>query len=91
MDGVGAEGRKKPKKRVAGKSKKKSLRRPSSLGFIEGSIKRLEEKLKSDAVKGSFSDYFKLLQIRDDMTKEEPKEIRVTWVEPSEKVPATET
>ncbi len=90
MDGVGAEGSQKPKKRVTSKSKTKSAERPSSLGFVEGSIKRLEEKLEKEEFKASFSDYFKLLQIRDDMTKEEPKEIKVTWVEPTEKEPATE-
>ena len=90
MDGVGAEGNKRPKKRVTAGSKRKSSRKPTSLGFIEGSIKRLEEKLKKEEIKASFSDYLKLLQIRDDMTKEEPKEIKVTWVEPTEKEPATE-
>ena len=90
MDGVGAEGSQKPKKRVTSKSKTKSAETPSSLSFIEEAIRRLEEKLQSEEIKASFSDYFKLLQIRDDMTKEEPKEIEVTWVEPSEKEPATE-
>lgn len=90
MDGVGAEGSQKPKKRVTSKSKTNSAERPSRLCFVEGSIKRLEEKLKKEEIKASFSDYFKLLQIRDDMAKEEPKEIKVTWVEPTEKEPATE-
>jgi len=90
MDGVGEENSKKPRKRVAVK-RKTSSRVKSTLGFIDAAIKRLEEELKSQAIKASFGDYFKLLQIRDGLVKEEPKEIKVTWVEPSEKEPATET
>jgi hypothetical protein len=90
MDGVGEDNSKKPTKRV-GVKRKTSSPIQSSLGFIEDSIKRIEEKLRSQAIKASYNDYFKLLQLRDGLVKEELKEIKVTWVEPSEKEPATET
>lgn len=90
MDGVGAEGSQNPEIEVAGKHKTSKPRRSSALCFIERTILRIQRKLDTDEVKGSMTDYLKLLQIRDDMTKEEPKEIKVTWVEPTEKEPATE-
>jgi hypothetical protein len=91
MNGVGAEGGQKPEKEVAGKNKTSRLRRSSALCFIDRTIQRVQKKLDTDEAKGSMTDYLKLLQIRDDMTKEEPKEIKVTWVEPTEKESATET
>ena len=66
-------------------------RRPRKLGAIETMIKGFESTLKEKGAKLTVSEYIRLLQIRNEMKAEEPKEIKVTWVEPSEKESVTET
>jgi hypothetical protein len=44
--------------------------------------KKVEEKLELDAVKGTLADYVRLLQLEKELDEEEPREIKVQWVEP---------
>jgi hypothetical protein len=50
-------------------------------------IEGIEKRLKSKDFKPTLGDYLKLLQIEKEFEEETPKEIRVTWVEPSETSP----
>lgn len=44
----------------------------------------MAEKLKSDDVKATLGDYIKLVQLQKELGEDEqPREIRVTWIEPS--------
>jgi hypothetical protein len=45
----------------------------------------VEEKMKTDAGKTTMGDYIRLVQLHKELDEEEPKEIRVTWVEPETK------
>jgi hypothetical protein len=77
------------------KGKKRPMKRPvgrrSGSGVVDKVIERFEKKLDSEEVKVSVGDYIRLVQLREEMKEEEPKEVRATWVEPSEQEPATET
>ena len=48
-------------------------------------IRKVESKLEDREFKASVSDFVRLLQLRKEIEEERPKEITVTWVEPSEK------
>ncbi len=50
--------------------------------LLASAIKMLEEKLKADDFKPSIADYLKLVQLEQELDREEAKEIKVTWVEP---------
>jgi hypothetical protein len=48
-------------------------------------IKKMEENLKAADFKASLADYLKLVQIEKEVGgDDEPKEIKVTWVQPDE-------
>jgi hypothetical protein len=47
--------------------------------------KRVEERLTHDVEKASLGDYIRLVQLEKELKESEPKEIKVTWVDPPEK------
>ena len=49
---------------------------------LEKVIQNMELKLKAEEFKPSLADYLKLVAMEKEIGEEEPKEIRVTWVEP---------
>mgnify|MGYP006875922276 CR=1 FL=1 len=78
-------------KTARGGARKKRTRRKSKAKMISHVIERIEEKLESDEVKASVGDYIRLLQLERELEeKEQPKEIRVSWVERDEKDCASE-
>ena len=48
-------------------------------------LQKVERKLSKDGVKATLGDYIRLVQLEKELAEEEPKEIRVTWVEPEKK------
>ena len=52
--------------------------------FLNTAITDIEGKLKKKELKPTMGDYLKLLQMEQDIEHEVPKEIRVTWIEPTE-------
>jgi hypothetical protein len=52
--------------------------------LLDKAIQRMEEKLGSTDVKATFGDFIKLLQLQKEMQIDQPREIKVTWIEPSE-------
>ena len=50
---------------------------------LSQAIENLSDRVKSKTFKLTLSDYLKLLQLEKEMEEVEPKEIRVTWVEPA--------
>jgi len=58
-------------------------------GVLAKIIANMEVKLKTEEFKPSLADYLKLVQLEKDLEDGEPKEIKVTWVEPVK--PSTET
>ena len=53
--------------------------------MVESIRKRVEKKLSSDEVKASLADYIRLVQLEKELEEEEPREIKVTWMDPEEK------
>ena len=58
--------------------------------LLEKAIQSIEEKLGSSDVKATFSDFIRLLQLQKEMQIDQPREIKVTWIEPSETESASE-
>jgi hypothetical protein len=69
----------------------KERRQPAKRGAIETLIQQFEEKLGNKSVNLTVGEYIRLKQLRKELDTNEPKEIRVTWVEPNEKESVTET
>ncbi|MBZ5590651.1 MAG: hypothetical protein LAP39_00330 [Acidobacteriia bacterium] len=58
--------------------------------LLDKAIQRIEEKLGSADVKATFGDFIKLLQLQKEMQLDQPREIKVTWIDPSETESASE-
>jgi len=59
-------------------------RRQHAQELVEQVIEKMEQKLKSDEVKPSVGDFIRLLQFEKELEEEQPREIKVSWVEPRE-------
>jgi len=53
-------------------------------GVLKRLLKIVEKKLTEKEVKATLGDYIKLVQLQKEMDDEQPREIKVTWVEPAE-------
>ena len=73
------------------RGEKESTRQPATEDGIDRLIQKFEDSLETDGVKPSVGEYIRLKQLRKELDVEEPKEIKVTWVEPTEKEPVTKT
>jgi hypothetical protein len=45
-------------------------------------LKNVEKKLGGEDVKATLGDYIRLVQLQQELEEEEPKDIKVTWVDP---------
>ena len=52
--------------------------------LVDKAIQRIEEKLGSSDVKATFADFIRLLQLQKELQTDQPKEIKVTWIDPNE-------
>ena len=52
--------------------------------LVNRMIQSFEEKLDKQELKGTLGDFIRLLQLEKELEDEQPKEIEVRWVEPSE-------
>ncbi|MEX2263571.1 MAG: hypothetical protein WD696_16560 [Bryobacteraceae bacterium] len=59
--------------------------RKSKAELIEQAILRIEEKLASDEMKASIGDFIRLLQVQKELEADQPREIKITWVDPVDK------
>ena len=73
------------------KGGKDAAHQPAKLGAIETLIQGFEKTLGKIVPKLTVSEYIRLKQLRKELDVEELKEIKVTWVEPTEKEPVTKT
>ena len=62
---------------------KKRSGRATRAGVVKKLLKKVEAKLGSEDVKATFGDYIRLVELQKELEAEEPREIKVTWVEPS--------
>ena len=79
---------KKSANRQAGKD---STRQPAKQDAIETLIQGFEKTLGKNGAKLTVSEYIRLKQLRKELDVEELKEIKVTWVEQTEKESVTKT
>ena len=73
------------------KKRDKKPKKKSKAVIVEQMIETFEKKLGLPDVKVTVGDYIRLVQFHGELEAEEPKEIKVTWVESTEKEPVTET
>ena len=59
--------------------------RKTQQGVIHDLIEHLGSKLTTEDGKASVGDYIRLLQLRKEIEGEQPREIKVTWIAPTEK------
>jgi hypothetical protein len=52
---------------------------------IKNLLTEVEKQIASGAGKATLGDYIRLVQLDKELNEDEPKEIRVTWVEPETK------
>ena len=52
-------------------------------------VTKMKGKITADEFKPTLADFLRLVQLEKEIGEEEPKEIKVTWVEPV--IPSTET
>lgn len=53
--------------------------------LIEMAIQKMEKKLASNEVKASIGDFIRLLQLQKEFYGDQPRQVTVTWIEPTEK------
>lgn len=58
--------------------------------LVERAIESIEQKLGSSDVKATFADFIRLLQLQKELQSDQPREIKVTWVNPNETESASE-
>ena len=83
-------GGKKTPKNAAGTAAKPPRRAKNKSDLVKKAIKSFEKKLDSEEVKATVGDFIRLLQLQREMDGDEPREIKVTWVEPVESEPSSE-
>jgi excinuclease UvrABC nuclease subunit len=58
--------------------------------LVEKAIQSIAEKLESKDMKATFGDFIRLLQLQKELQIDQPREIKITWVESTETESATE-
>ena len=46
-------------------------------------LNRVEDRLTKEDVKATLGDYIRLVQLEKELEEDEPREIKVTWIEPA--------
>ena len=72
-----------PKKRPAASRTAAAEAKRRQARVVKNLLKKMEDKLSEDEVKATLGDYIRLVQLQKDLEEEQPKEIKVTWVEPT--------
>jgi hypothetical protein len=82
-----------PGSKAAGEAESapKRPRRKSKAALVSKVIEKIEQKLDSDQLKPTVGDFIRLLQLEKELKEEQPKEIKVSWVEPKEEEDASDT
>jgi hypothetical protein len=64
--------------------------RTRKAALVKKVIEKIEGKIESNDLKPTVGDFIRLLQLEEELEQEQPREIKVSWVEPSEKEHATD-
>lgn len=64
------------------KAPAKPAAKRSKAEVVQKILERMEDKLSHDDVKATLGDYIRLVQLEKELEDDEPREIKVTWIEP---------
>ena len=64
-------------------------RHRDSAALVRKAIENIETKLDSNELKATIGDFIRLLQIEKELEVEEPRDIKVTWVESNQAEPVS--
>jgi polyhydroxyalkanoate synthesis regulator phasin len=67
-----------------------TTRRLTKAELVSELIKKIQGKLAKDELKPTVGDLLRLLQLEQEMEEEQPREIRVSWINGDEKEHASE-
>jgi len=83
----GSKKGKKTKDEAAGRAAENETggERANKAELVSKVIEKIEQKLESGEMKPTVGDFIRLLQLEKELTEEQPREIKVSWVEPGEK------
>ena len=79
-----------PEKKRSRRAPKPRQRGSKRAHLVEKAIESIEQKLGSSDVKATFADFIRLLQLQKELQADEPREIKVTWINPNEQGSASE-
>jgi hypothetical protein len=79
-----------PEKQSSPREDKPRRRGSKRADLVERAIESIEQKLGSSDVKATFADFIRLLQLQKELQVDEPREIKVTWIDPNEQESASE-
>lgn len=57
-------------------------KKKTQAAVVQKLLKNVEKKLGGEDVKATLGDYIRLVQLQQELEEEEPKDIKVTWVDP---------
>lgn len=60
----------------------KRRRHKDKIALVEQVIQNLEKRLMNDELKATVGDLIRLVQLEKELHDDQPREIKVTWVEP---------
>jgi hypothetical protein len=79
-----------PEKKRSRRKQTPRRRGSKRAALVERAIESIEQKLGSSDVKATFADFIRLLQLQKELQGDEPREIKVTWINPNEQESASE-
>ena len=79
-----------PKEEMAKQRKEQGKLAEAILSDVDAAIGKIREKLCSDDLKGSMADLVRLLQLRQELTELQPRQVTVRWVDECQTTPLIE-
>jgi hypothetical protein len=67
------------------RQQEKTGRAKDKAALVRKVIEAIEDKLDKNELKPTVGDFIRLLHLETELAEEQPREIKVSWVEPSEK------
>jgi len=67
------------------RSGRSARRKVDKAALVEQVIQNIEKRIQKDELKATVGDLIRLVQLEKELEEEQPREIKVTWVEPEER------
>lgn len=79
-----------PKEKMAKPEKEQGMLAEGILNDVDMAIGNIRNGLRTGDLKGSLSDLVRLLQLRQELTVEQPRQVTVRWIDECQTTPSTE-